>query len=319
MIGLSSRDIIGEVVYKCLTPIFSKALKGKKQEFESVTKDKDGKPCNMLVTYVPVKNELQEVIGVHLYTQGITKQVLAQQALLEKNKELEKYIESNLQLENFAHIASHDLKAPLNNVLNFSRLLEDQAYSKLNSEEQTFLDFITSSVSSMQRTIEALLNFSLTSNRELNFVEVNPKKLINELLKDINSTIQETQSTILVNKLPEQIRVDKVMFGQLMQNLITNGIKFVKKDSKPVLIIEGVERENDFVFSVKDNGIGISETFKDSIFLLFKRLHTQEKFKGTGIGLATCKKIVELHRGKIWVESVQNEGSTFFFSISKEL
>lgn len=319
MIGIPSRDVIGDVAYECLTPVFSKALKGEKQEIKSVTKDKKGKRYHVLVTYVPVKNDEGQVIGVHLYTQDITKQELSRRALAKKNEELERYIESNLQLENFAHIASHDLKAPLGNVLNFSRLLEEQTYSKLNSEQQIFLDFIISSILKMQKTIEALLDFSLTSNKELNFIEVNPKELIDDLLIDVHNTIQESQATIRVEKLPEQIGVDKVLFRQLMQNLITNATKFVEKDSKPIVIVGGQEREKDFIFSVKDNGIGIPNEFKEGIFLLFKRLHTQEKFTGTGIGLATCKKIVELHKGEIWVESAENEGSTFFFSVSKKL
>ena len=269
--------------------------------------------------YTPVIDDEKNIIGCLEVAIDITEISNARKTLTEKNEELQKYIESNLQLENFAYIASHDLKAPLSNILNFSALLKEQISSLLNEDQKLFLEYLTKSAENMDETITALFNFSQTSNKELEFSEFNPKTTIVNLIQGIKSTVKETQTSIKIGTFPMKISADQVLFRQLIQNLLLNGIKFVEEEKIPEIVVRGIENADHWEFQVQDNGIGIRPEFKEKIFLLFKRLHNQTRFKGTGIGLATCKKIAEFHNGKIWVESKLGEGSTFYFTISKNI
>ncbi len=234
-----------------------------------------------------------------------------------KNKELERYIESNLQLENFAHIASHDLKAPLNNILSFSTLLQSTAADKLNPAEVNFLQFIIKGAGNMQSTIRALLKFSQATNSKLQTTAFSPQELLQELLSDITNTISHTNTTISMVNLPSSIVGDPVLLKEVFQNLILNGIKFVAKDILPIIEIGGEEKNDTWQFSVQDNGIGIAPEFQEKVFAMLQRLNSKEVYEGTGMGLAICKKIIEQHGGTIWVESQPDKGSTFYFSIPK--
>lgn len=240
------------------------------------------------------------------------------QELEEKNLLLEQYVESNLQLENFAHIASHDLKAPLNNVLSFANLLQKTSKNKLSPPEEQFLNFIMQGANNMKRTINALLQFSIVTNKKLLLTTFSPLQILEELKRDLASTLAKEKARIKIGSLPELITGDAMLFREVFQNLILNGIKFTATSVLPKITINCTDQETHWCFSVKDNGIGIPEEFLDKVFIMLQRLNVSNKYKGTGMGLSICKKIVEQHGGKIWVESQIDEGSTFQFTIAKK-
>lgn len=235
-----------------------------------------------------------------------------EQALLNKNKELER---QNKELEQFTYIASHDLQEPLRTLTSINQLFQDEFRGKLNERGDTYLKFINQSAQRMQLLVKGLLDYSKIGKLD-NFTEVDCNQVISEVLADISLTIKESKAKITIENLPI-VRGYKTELNQLFQNLIVNAIKFKDKDVIPEIEISATELEKEWLFSVKDNGIGIDENDKEKIFVIFRRLHDRSKYEGTGIGLSNCKKIVELHNGNIYVESVLGKGSTFLFTIPK--
>lgn len=235
----------------------------------------------------------------------------------QKNQELEKYIESNLQLENFAYIASHDLKAPVRTIISFSQLLKRSAEERLLDNEKDFLGFIIGATRNMQDLIEALLRYARVNTQEHRPSTIQIRQLVQEIEGELYAVLDETQANIEVKDLPKTIQGDATKIRQLFQNLIQNAIKFQDPGIKPIVQISGKEAEKHWTFAIADNGIGIDAAFHEKIFLLFRKLHNNEAYTGTGIGLALCKKIVEHHQGEIWLESTPGKGTTFYFTIKK--
>lgn len=241
----------------------------------------------------------------------------AEKNLKEINAELQKYIDTNLQLENFAYLASHDLKSPLQNVENFTNLLSASSSTNFTEDQLLFLKYIKQGTARMREFIEDLLTYSLASNKEIMTESVDLRKLLRNVVYDSDSIIEETGAQIKIAEIPSQVKADPILLRQIFQNLLTNALKFTKPGQIPKVEIGYAKDQQMHIFSVKDNGIGIPQEAQAQIFGIFKRLHLQEEFDGTGIGLSTCKKAAEKHGGKIWVDSVKDIGSTFFFSIPK--
>ena len=315
--GKHIKTIIGEEGYKRVLPFFEKAIKGERQRFETILTDKNGKELILQVVYLPAFDHKNRIVGCYVYGQDITSLKKNERAIESKNQELQKYIESNLQLENFAYLASHDLRSPLSNVINFVGLLTLSAYDKLNEEEKQFLEYINSGSMRMQQFIEDLLAFSLATNHKAQYKCLNIRELLDDVLTDIKSQIKKAKAKITIGTLPEKIYGDKVLLKQLLLNLLTNAIKFVKPGTIPEVCINCNDRGKEFLFSVKDNGIGIEKSDQSKIFAIFRRLHLRSEYEGTGIGLSTCKNAVEKHGGKIWIDSEAGKGSTFFFTLPK--
>lgn len=243
----------------------------------------------------------------------------AETVLSNKNVELEKYIESNLQLQNFAYVASHDLQAPLTSVIAFSELLQQSTGEKFTETEKRFLSSILTSANNMQSLIESLLEFSKVDSEGLKLAKIFPAQLVREVLDDISVSLEQRKAKVeLIGDWPEEIVADEIKMKQLVQNLIGNGVKFSRAGVPPLVEVSCSEQEENWEIAFRDNGIGISEKSHQSIFQMFKRLHTQKEYKGTGIGLAMCRKLVEQHDGKIWLRSVLGEGTTFYVSLPKK-
>ena len=269
------------------------------------------------------KEEIEYAIGmVENISERKQQQRIIEENLQElntKNEELEKYIESNMQLENFAYIASHDLKEPICSIQGLIELLDLSASEKLNEDEKQFISMLKMATSNMQKLIEDLLTYSRVNSQKFNFDIVNINSLLETIQFDLRAIMQEKKAVVEAKNMPSAITADPTKIRQLLQNLITNAMKFQQENKTPLIKISCEEKEREWIFKIEDNGIGIKPEFHEKIFLLFRRLHSRSEFEGTGIGLAICKKIVEQHGGNIWLDSEYGKGTTFSFSISKQL
>jgi len=230
------------------------------------------------------------------------------------NRELES---RNKELEQFVFLASHDLQEPLRTISNFAGLIEKQYFEKPDQTARQYFDFILSAASRMQELIKDLLDYSKVS-KGTTFTYVDCNTILKQVIAEMGASIIISKAKITFASLPV-LKGNENGLKQVFQNLIGNAIKFRRKDTIPEIEIMVQEKVNEYVFSVKDNGIGIEARDIKKMFIIFQRLNNATEYPGTGIGLAICKKIVEQHRGEIWVESELGVGSTFYFTISKEI
>jgi PAS domain S-box-containing protein len=221
----------------------------------------------------------------------------------------------NKELEQFTHIASHDLQEPLQTLISFAQLLKNEFAGKLEGDGDKYLDFILQSSVRMKDLVKGIMDYSIIG-KERNLQLIDCNLLVKDVLSDMAYIIKETDAVILVNDLPK-LNGYSVELRQLFQNLISNALKFTKKGVEPEIKIFVEKSGEDWLFSIQDNGIGIAKNDKEKIFTMFKRLHNRDEYEGTGIGLSHCNKIVELHGGNIWVEAVPEGGSIFNFTIPK--
>ncbi|TND10212.1 MAG: sensor histidine kinase and response regulator of a two component complex [Bacteroidetes bacterium] len=240
--------------------------------------------------------------------------------LEDANRELENILDvvkrKNEELEQFAYIASHDLQEPLRTTSSYVALLSKEIGDTLEGRSLLYLDHISKSTDRMRTLITGLLEYSrIGKEKHREMTDCN--QLVADLLVDLDTVIKENKARITVRPLPA-FSVYPTELKQLFQNLITNALKFRKKETAPEIEIAATEENRHWKFSVKDNGIGIEPEFYEKIFIIFQRLHTRKEFEGNGIGLAHCKKIAELHEGHLWVESNPGAGSTFYITIRKK-
>ena len=239
--------------------------------------------------------------------------------LNESNIKLKEYIDSNLQLENFAYMASHDLRAPLVNIIAFSDRLQASCAKDKDSMEATLLKFMHKNALSMETLINSLLDYSRVNTEKLHPELHNIHEIIGEVLGEIATKAEEKGAEITFDTVSKPIVLDKVKVKQVFQNLLLNAIKFCPDERIPVIHISCMETPGHWEFAVADNGIGIKKEHQEQVFLIFRKLHTSNVYEGSGIGLAAVKRLVEQHNGEIWVDSIEGKGSTFHFSISKSL
>jgi light-regulated signal transduction histidine kinase (bacteriophytochrome) len=243
----------------------------------------------------------------------ITDRKNAEAALREAHEELKR---SNTELEQFAYVASHDLQEPLRMVASYTQLLGRRYEAKLDGDAREFMHFIVDGATRMKQLIEDLLAYSRVGTKGGDFKPVSAEAALKRALYNLRAAIEEAGAVVTHDPMPT-LPADEVQLGQLLQNLMGNALKF-RGPSVPRIHIGVAEGSDEWTFEVKDNGIGIEPQYYERIFMVFQRLHNKGEYPGTGIGLAICKKVVERHGGRIWVESRPGEGSSFFFTLPKE-
>jgi PAS domain S-box-containing protein len=224
----------------------------------------------------------------------------------------EELARSNKDLEQFAYVSSHDLREPLRTVTGFVQILQDRYQDKLDAKAGEYISFAVEGAKRMQQLIDDLLAYSRVGSGAVMKLW-NTQKSLDRALNSLKGSIEESQAWITVDPMPTAY-ADGTLLAQVFQNLIGNAIKF-RSGEPPEIHIGARRSEESWLFWVKDNGIGMDPEYRDKIFVIFKRLHSRDKYSGTGIGLAICKKIVEQHGGEIWVESGLGKGSTFYFTL----
>ena len=254
--------------------------------------------------------------------QDVTEQKNKEIQLRELNEALSERAEqlatSNTELERFAYIASHDLQEPLRTITSFLQLLKRKYEGQLDETANTYITFAVDGGERMKQLIMDMLEYSRVNTQLKLNEEVDMQHILNDVLFNFSGRIKLSDAMIVSENLPKIYAV-KTQMIQLLQNLISNAIKYQKPNVPPYIIVKGEDHETEWEFSVQDNGIGIDEKFFDKIFIIFQRLHSKTQFTGTGIGLAICKKIIEKHKGRIWVTSIVGEGTTFHFTIPKKV
>jgi len=260
----------------------------------------------------PVFDEVNAVTRLAVYGRDITEQKKAEAELRQALQDLER---SNEELQRFAYVASHDLQEPLRMVASYVQLLRKRYQGQLGDDADEFIYYAVDGVERMKKLINDLLQYSRVTTRVENFKTVDLNSVLDRIMRDFSASIKETGAVITHDPLPIVV-ADDTQMGQLLGNLIGNAIKF-HGDHPPMIHISVKDHNTYWEFSVADNGIGIEEEFFNRIFIIFQRLHPKQQFPGTGIGLAICKRIVERHNGRIWVEAKPNVGSTFYFTLPK--
>lgn len=222
--------------------------------------------------------------------------------------------QSNEELERFAYICSHDMQEPVRMMNFYASMLDEQYGAVLDENGRRYLHAMTDNAHHMRRMILDILAFSRVGREEVELEKVDPNQIVKEILTEFEADIAQKKAEVICDLLPE-LETSPTLIRVLFQNLIGNALKFQNGESAPEIVIHAQASEGSWQFSIKDNGIGISPSFHEKVFTIFQRLHRREEYPGTGIGLSTCKKFIELCGGAIWFESAPGEGAEFFFTI----
>lgn len=283
-----------------------------KGEYEQRFLRPDGSTGYYYSTFRGKYDDSGELIAIVGTVQDITERKLLELKLGSLIADLQR---SNKELEQFAYVASHDLQEPLRMVASYTQLLADRYEKQLDDKARLFIHYAVDGARRMQLLINDLLAYSRVGTKGRPMAQVDMHASLGEAIKNLKMNIHETQAIVTNDELPE-LRADGTQMVQLFQNLISNSLKF-HGEQLPRVHISAKDEGTAWLFSVKDNGIGIEPQYADKVFVIFQRLHTKEEYSGSGIGLAICKKIVERHGGRIWFESEPGNGTTFYFTIPK--
>lgn len=249
----------------------------------------------------------------------------AEAALIEREKSMkillsklddanQDLVRSNKDLEQFAFIVSHDMKEPLRTIGSFATLLRRKYSGILDDKAQTYIDFISNGVDRLSALIHSLLEYSVAGNKDFEFQNTDINQIVNDKIQDLNQYILDKNATIVIENSLPTISCVKDQIGMVFHNIILNGIKF-NTSERPTIKIRCTQKESYWEFSIQDNGIGIPKESQKQVLELFKRLHRKEEFEGTGIGLALTNRIINNHNGKLWIDSIENKGTTISFSL----
>ncbi|MEW5803440.1 MAG: ATP-binding protein [bacterium] len=323
MEGLSSEDeVIGRKCYEvfpgslCHTeecPL-NRILHGEERvECDAEKRGKDGTRIPCIVTATSFLGPDDELLGIVEDFKDISEWKKAEKELAQRAEELAR---SNRDLQQFAYVASHDLQEPLRMVASYVQLLSRRYKGRLDSDADDFIAYAVDGALRMQNLINDLLSYSRVGTHGREFEPTDFTEVLNRVKGNLQTAITESNAVIIHESMPT-LMADGSQMVQLFQNLISNAIKF-RSQEQPLIQVSAESQEGAWVFSVHDNGIGIDPEYFGRIFTIFQRLHNKAEYPGTGIGLAICKRIVERHGGRIWVNSEPGKGSTFYFTIPKD-
>ena len=263
------------------------------------------------VACAPVRTAAKDVIGIQIIVQDVTERKRAERALFLANEKLR---QANGDLEQFAYSASHDLQEPLRMVSIYSQMLQRKFGGQLGPLGDEFIQYTVDGSTRMAQLVADLLAYTRASTWDYESMgTVDPNDSIDRAIANLRISIEQENATITRGALP-QVEMHAFHLDQVFQNLLSNAIKYHGKEP-PRIAVNAERGNNEWLFSVTDNGIGIESQYKEQIFGVFKRLHTAAEFSGTGIGLAICQRIIERRGGRLWVESESGKGSTFFFTL----
>jgi PAS domain S-box-containing protein len=289
---------------------WAEAAAGRPQIYETFRQRKDGSRFRALLTLSPISSRDGSQLGVSTIVHDVTDLYEARLRLERTSEELAR---SNSDLEQFAYVASHDLQEPLRVVTGFMGLLQKKHGSKLGEEADEYIAFAVDGTHRMQGLIDDLLTYSRVGSRGLSPVSTDLGDVVTSVRENLRTSIEETGASIRQGDLPT-VTADRLQMGQLYQNLIGNAMKF--RGERPPDIELGAERgSGEWRLFVRDHGIGIPPEQRENVFVVFKRLHSREDYPGSGIGLAVCKRIVERHGRRIWVDSTDGSGCTFWLTL----
>jgi PAS domain S-box-containing protein len=316
LLGGKAIDVLPPEIFEEIEPDFIKVFQG-----ETVNKENHRNGYDILSRYIPLKDDTNNVYAMMTVSIDITQLKNAQRDVSELNKDLEEKIakrteqlkKANEELEAFSYSVSHDLRAPLRAIVGFTAILEEEYVSKLDDEAKRISGIIKASTLKMGTLIDDLLSFSRMSRHELTKSTVNMQAMVQDVINSSDGTkIKNTEWKI--HTLPA-IEADVNTIRQVWINLIGNAIKYSGKIEHPIIEIGAYTEPGQIVYFVKDNGAGFDEKYKHKLFKVFQRLHSNDQFEGTGIGLAIIEKIVSKHGGNVWAEGTKNAGASFYFSL----
>ncbi|MEP6517466.1 PAS domain-containing sensor histidine kinase [Microcoleus vaginatus] len=318
MLGYSELEMFGRSIFDFMDerekPQAIENVERRKQgigeQHEFKFKSKDGKDIWTDMSTSPVMDSQGNLLSCCALVYNITSRKEAEQQMLQLTEDLKR---SNEELEQFAYVASHDLQEPLRAVTSYTQLLAQRYQGNLDDRADKYINYIVDGATRMQQLINDLLAYSRLGTRGQEFEPADCNAAVQQSLCNLQIAIAETKAVITCDAMPT-VMADEFQLVQLFQNLLANSIKFCRQDI-PLIHIAARRQESEWVFSVRDNGIGIDPQYADRIFIIFARLHSRRQYSGTGIGLAMCKRIVERHGGRIWVESQEGKGATFYFTI----
>ncbi len=270
----------------------------------------DGTRGTLLISSAPIRDNEGRISAAVMVAVDVTEERAIERELAMKAEDL---VRSNKELQQFAYVASHDLKEPLRMVTTYVQLLQRRYGSVLDDQAKEYIGFAVEGSKRMYSLVDDLLTYSRVETSVQPFSTVDMDQVMGTALKDLKEAIDASGGEVRFGGLPE-VHADHQQMVQLMENLIGNAIKF-RRDETPSVLVSVKLSGNEWVFSVKDNGIGIAKEYSGKVFQMFQRLHARETFPGTGIGLAICKKVVERHGGKIWFDSEVGVGTTFYFTL----
>ncbi len=337
--GWHKGEVLGKVTHDLLKTKFPDSLENTCEQFlrkgywegELTHTKRNGEKIIVSSRWALQKDENDNPIGFMEINTDVTERKKAEESLRDAHDKLELKVQertaklnmiveelkrSNEELKQFAYVTSHDLQEPLRTISSFTQLLERRYENKLDEDADEFIGYIVQGANRMQDMIKALLYYSRVNTRGSEFKQSNFEEILDQTMSSLKIAIDESEAIVTSDPLPVLMVDDKQMI-QLFQNLISNAIKFRSENRglKIHMSCRKDEQNDNYIFSISDNGIGIESQFKNRIFEVFQRLHTRDEYSGTGIGLAICKKIVERHGGQIWVESEIGEGSVFYFTL----
>jgi PAS domain S-box-containing protein len=300
------RYILKEEIPKLRAAILESAKEMSVFSAEYRVKLADGKIGWHLVKSVPERLKEGTVVWYGI-AQDISREK-EMEAIRNRAAELEL---KNKEMERFSSIASHDMREPLRTIHSYVSVLENKLEGQLDEPAQKYMSFIKDASTRMNQLITGLLEYSQLG-KDMNCRAIDLKQMLSDIRQDLDSSIKEKNAELIIGDIPEKIYGYELEIRLLFQNLISNAIKYSRNEAPPIVHLKGITLSEGWEFQISDNGIGIAPQYKKKIFNIFERLH-QSEYEGTGIGLANCKKVVEMHNGKIWLKSEVNQGTTFFF------